>query len=73
MKKPLTKLQNKLLAFIKLKIESVGYQPSIYEMSKYFDVYPTAIINHLKLIEKKGYIKLTGKARAVEILNLKEK
>ena len=63
----LTKLQNKLLTYIKLTLKSRGYQPSLKDMADYFDVYPTAIVQHLKLIEKKGYIKLTGKARAIEI------
>lgn len=64
----LTKLQNKVLQYIKLNIESKGYQPSIKDMADYLGVYPTAILSHLKFIEKKGYIKLTGKARAIEIL-----
>jgi len=66
--KKLTELQNKILTHIKLSIKSRGFQPSIKEMADYFNVYPTAILNHLKLIEKKGFIKLTGKARAIEIL-----
>ncbi len=66
--KGLTKLQKKLLSYIKLKIKSVGYQPTLYEMSQYFGVWPTAIVSHLKLIEKKGYIRLTGKSRAIEFL-----
>jgi SOS-response transcriptional repressor LexA len=64
----LTTLQNKVLTYIKLIIKSKGHQPSIKEMADYFGVYPTAILSHLRLMEKKGYIKMTGKARAINIL-----
>jgi SOS-response transcriptional repressor LexA len=66
--KDLTKLQTKILTYIKLQVKSNGFQPSVREMADYFDVYPTAITNNLNLIEAKGYIKQTGKARAIEIL-----
>jgi SOS-response transcriptional repressor LexA len=71
--KDLTKLQNKILTYIKLQVKSNGFQPSVTsvrEMAEYFDVYPTAITNNLNLIEAKGYIKQTGKARAIEILKV---
>ena len=66
--KKLTKLQQNVLTYIKLTIKSKGFQPSLKEMAEYFGTYPAGILSHLKLIEKKGYIKMTGKARAIEIL-----
>lgn len=64
----MTDKQDEVFTYIKLCIKSQSHQPSIKEMADYFNVSEPAIINRLELLEKKGYIKRTSKARAIEIL-----
>lgn len=63
-----TKKQLAVLTYIKLCIKSNNYQPTVDEMAQYFKMTVQAICDKLKALEKKGYIKQTGKARAIEIL-----
>jgi repressor LexA len=66
--KTLTDKQQAVYSYIQLSVKSNNHQPSIKEMAEYFSVSEPAIINRLDLIEKKGFIRRTGKARAIEIL-----
>ena len=68
----LTEKQEKLLTYIKLINKSKGFQPSVKELADYYGISTTAILHSLKWIEKKGYIKLTGKSRAIEFLKENE-
>ena len=55
----LTGIQQDVLDHIKAyKAEHDGMSPTREEMAKHFNVSATAIAGTLKLIEKKGYIKL---------------
>lgn len=66
--KKATEKQLAVLSYIKLCIKANKYQPTVKEIAEYFKMTNQAIFDKLKALEKKGYIKLTGKARAIEIL-----
>ncbi len=69
MNKKATDAQAKILKFIKLQIKSSGFQPSLKEIANYFGYKSvTAVVSHLNALEKKGYIKRIGSARAIRIL-----
>lgn len=67
--KELTKKQLEILNFIKLSTEKSGYPPTIREIGERFGITTKGAYDHLKAIEKKGYIRCTSnKSRAIEIL-----
>ncbi|HEY8504766.1 MAG TPA: transcriptional repressor LexA [Gemmataceae bacterium] len=65
----LTARQREIYEFIREKIESRGYGPTIREIGKAFDIKsPNGVMCHLKALEKKGLIKREGRsARAIQI------
>jgi len=65
----LTEKQSKTLQFILSETKKNGYQPSVREMALHFGITARALHHHLQLMEKKGRLRLTGKARAIEIIN----
>jgi len=64
----LTNKQKDTLVFIKEFNNQKGYQPTIREIAKAMGVSHPAAYDRLLLIEKKGYIELTGESRAIRIL-----
>lgn len=66
----LTERQGEILKFIILNKEKFGYPPSIPEIQrKFFFKSPNAVQDHLKALERKGYIsRHAHKARGIEIL-----
>lgn len=68
--KPLTEKQNSIFEYIKKHINDLGYSPTSKEIQKHFDFNSgNAAYEHLKWIEKKGYIKRTPKiARSIVVL-----
>jgi len=67
--KELTQKQNRVLIFIKLCMESKGYQPSFQEIGDYLGIQPSAVNNHIKALERKGFLKRTGSHRSLTILD----
>jgi repressor LexA len=66
----LTERQGEILKFIILNKEKFGYPPSIPEIQRKFSFKsPNAVQDHLKALERKGYIaRRAHKARGIEIL-----
>ncbi len=65
--KTLTEAQTRALEFLKDYIQEMGYPPSIREMKEGLGLAShSAIQNCLSALEKKGYIRRSSKARAIE-------
>jgi repressor LexA len=66
----LTERQKEIYEFIRLKIETRGYGPTVREIGDQFDIKsPNGVMCHLKALEKKGLIKREGRsARAIQLL-----
>ena len=66
----LTKIQAKILDFIKKEIKDKGYPPSVREIGTHVNLASTCSVhNQLKNLEKKGYIKRgVSKQRAIEVI-----
>jgi len=66
----LTERQGEIINFIILNKEKFGYPPSIPEIQRKFSFKsPNAVQDHLKALERKGYIsRHAHKARGIEIL-----
>jgi repressor LexA len=69
----LTEKQKKIYDFIRDKIESRGYGPTVRELGTAFNIKsPNGVMCHLKALEKKGLIKREGfSARAIMLLDHK--
>src|SRR5262245_41476056 len=69
----LTERQREIYDFIKLKIESRGYGPTVREIGTHFDIKsPNGVMCHLKALEKKGLIIREGfSARAIQLVDYK--
>jgi repressor LexA len=65
----LTERQREIYEFIREKIESRGYGPTVREIGDGFDIKsPNGVMCHLKALEKKGLIKREGaRARAIQL------
>jgi repressor LexA len=65
----LTDRQKAIYDFLLKTIREKGFAPSIPEIGKQFKIASTnGVSDHLKALEKKGYIRRVGK-RAIEVLN----
>jgi repressor LexA len=65
----LTSRQRDIFNFIRAFIKERGYPPSVREIGEHFKIYPRAAFDHLKALEKKGYLKRRGSmSRGIEIL-----
>jgi repressor LexA len=69
----LTERQREIYNFIKSKIETRGYGPTVREIGLAFEIRsPNGVMCHLKALEKKGLIKREGfSARAIMLLDHK--
>jgi repressor LexA len=66
---PLTARQKEIYDFLLKSIREKGYAPSIPEIGAKFKIVSTnGVSDHLKALEKKGYIRRVGK-RAIEVLS----
>jgi repressor LexA len=67
----LTERQREIYDFIRDKIESRGYGPTVREIGQGFNIKsPNGVMCHLKALEKKGLIKREGfSARAIQLLD----
>jgi repressor LexA len=64
----LTPKQKSIYEFLSTTIFEKGYAPSIPEIGQRFEIASTrGVFDHLKALEKKGYIRRVGK-RAIEII-----
>lgn len=74
MAKPLTPRQRQIFRFIKDYSKKNGYSPTYLDIGKAVGLTSSATIyNHIKTLEKKGYIKrMRGVSRGIEILIDKE-
>jgi len=65
----LTARQKAIYDFLVKSIREKGFAPSIVEIGKQFKIASTnGVSDHLKALEKKGYIRRVGK-RAIEVVN----
>ena len=65
----LTTRQKSIYDFLSTTIREKGYAPSIPEIGQRFKITSTrGVFDHLKALERKGYIKRVGK-RAIEIIS----
>jgi repressor LexA len=67
--KNLTQKQEQIFLFIKDTIHDSGFPPTVREIGEKFSITVKGAYDHLKAIEKKGYIRCTqNKSRAIEVL-----
>jgi repressor LexA len=65
----LTARQKAIYDFLLKTIREKGFAPSIHEIGRQFKIASTnGVSDHLKALEKKGYIRRVGK-RAIEVVN----
>ncbi len=65
----LTSRQREIFNFVSTFIRKRGYPPSVREIGEHFNIYPRAVFDHLKALEKKGYLKRRGSmSRGLELL-----
>ncbi|MBN1411441.1 MAG: transcriptional repressor LexA [Spirochaetales bacterium] len=70
MKKNLTPRQNEIFTFIKSFIGDHKYPPTFREVADNFDISVKGSYDHIKAIEKKGWIKcILSKFRALEVMD----
>ena len=70
MRKKLTKRQQEILDYIKNYIQTASYPPTVREIGGAFEISEKGAYDHLRAIERKGYIKRTAKKnRAIEVLD----
>jgi len=69
MRKDLTDKQELIFDFIKGSIRESGFPPTVREIGDRFGITPKGAYDHLKAIEKKGFIRCAqNKSRAIELL-----
>lgn len=67
--KDLTEKQKQILDYISKFTKEKNYPPSIREIADQFQITPKGAYDHLKAIEKKGYIRTEkNRSRAIELL-----
>ena len=65
----LTTRQDEIFGFIRAFIKERGYPPSVREIGEHFHIFPRAAFDHLKALERKGYLKRRGSmSRGLEVL-----
>ena len=70
----LTPRQREILDFVKGFTRESGYPPSVREIGHHFRIYPRAVFDHLKALERKGYLRRRHtKSRGIEILDFIER
>lgn len=70
--KLLTGKQQRVYEFIRQQVSRMGFPPSVREIAQMFEISTRAAYDHLRAIEKKGFIRRDPmKPRAIEILGNK--
>ena len=68
MREELTERQQSVLDHILDAIRQDGYPPTVREIAQHFGFRsPRAVSDHLETLERKGYLRLTGTARGIQI------
>jgi repressor LexA len=66
---PLTARQREVLEFVRQFMATAGYPPTVREIGAHFGFVPRSIFDHLKALERKGYLRRDGaKSRSLQIL-----
>jgi repressor LexA len=69
----LTFRQREIFDFVIRFVKERGYPPSVREIGQQFGIYPRAVFDHLKALERKGYLKRRrSMSRGLEILVFQE-
>jgi repressor LexA len=69
----LTPRQREIFNFVRGFIKERSYPPSVREIGEHFNIYPRAAFDHLKALERKGYLKRrSSMSRGIEILVFQE-
>jgi repressor LexA len=67
---PLTARQREVLEFIRNFMTAAGYPPTVREIGAHFGFVPRSIFDHLKALERKGYLRrIASKSRSLQILD----
>jgi len=70
MRPPLTARQREVLEFIRQFMTKAGYPPTVREIGAYFGFVPRSVFDHLKALERKGYLRRdAAKSRSLQILD----
>lgn len=66
---PLTSRQHEVLEYVRRFMTKTGYPPTIREIGAHFDFAPGSVADHLKALERKGYLRRDpSKSRSLQIL-----
>ena len=66
---PLTARQREVLEFVRQFMTKAGYPPTVREIGAHFGFVPRSVFDHLKALERKGYLRRTAsKSRSLQIL-----
>ena len=69
MRPVLTARQREILDFIRSFITQASYPPTVREIGAHFGFVPRSVFDHLKALERKGYLRRTAsKSRSLQIL-----
>ena len=69
MRPVLTARQREILDFIRIFITQASYPPTVREIGAHFGFVPRSVFDHLKALERKGYLRRTAsKSRSLQIL-----
>jgi repressor LexA len=71
MKKPLTTREEQILDFIREFRRKNSYSPTREEIAEHFGFYKNAATDHLKSLERKGFVKIIPKVSRGLILTKK--
>src|SRR5512139_3395220 len=70
----LTSRQREVFDFVRRFVKERGYPPSVREIGQQFNIYPRAVFDHLRALERKGYLKRRAStSRGLEILVFQER
>ena len=65
----LTDKQRKIMVFIQKSSGVSGFPPTLREIGAHFDIAPSSVLDHLRALERKGFIRrLPLKPRCLEVL-----
>jgi repressor LexA len=68
--KQMTRKQREVYEFVLARIENQGFPPTVREIGESFAISVKGAYDHLKAIERKGFIKCSSsKSRAIEIMD----
>jgi len=67
MKLGLTTRQKDILNMVRSFIENNGFPPTIHEICAQFKFKPPSCLDHLKALERKGYLERSSKARSIKL------